>query len=156
MSIWLMKSEPNDFSIDDLKRCKREPWNGVRNYQARNFMRDQMRMKDVVLFYHSNCKSPGIAGIGKVAKESYPDPTAWDPKSPYYDPKSTRENPRWFMVDVGFVKKMSQVLELQTIKGCKELSEFQLIRRGNRLSILPVSNEEYAALIKLNNEISVG
>ena len=110
MQYWLMKSEPESFSIDDLKSMKVEHWDGVRNYQARNMMRDQMKKGDKIFFYHSNCDVPGIVGIAKVEKESYPDHTAFDPESKYYDPKSSADNPRWFMVDVKFVKNLNAPL----------------------------------------------
>ena len=113
---WLMKSEPDVFSIDDLQRVGTEPWNGVRNYQARNFMRDGMRVGDGILFYHSNAKVPGIVGIARVASEAYPDETQFDPDSEYFDPKASRENPRWMLVDVAFERKLGDVIALEQIK----------------------------------------
>jgi predicted RNA-binding protein with PUA-like domain len=148
---WLMKSEPEAFSIDDLQRVQVEPWNGVRNYQARNFMRDGMQVGDGVLFYHSNTTVPGIVGTATVASESYPDDTQFDPKSDYYDPKSTREEPRWHLVDIAFERKLSRTIALEEIKHhADELGEeFALIRRGNRLSVFPVSAAQYKFLLSL-------
>ncbi|NYI19640.1 putative RNA-binding protein with PUA-like domain [Xanthomonas arboricola] len=148
---WLMKSEPDTFSIDDLERVGPEPWNGVRNYQARNFMRDGMQVGDGVLFYHSNCKVPGIVGIAKVASTAYPDDTQFDPKSDYHDPKSTREDPRWMLVDVAFERKLKRTISLDEIKQHADaLGEgFPLIARGNRLSILPVTAAQWKLLLGL-------
>lgn len=142
---WLMKSEPDVFSIDDLKNCPNstEHWDGVRNYQARNFMRDGMKRGDKILFYHSNCKPPGIAGIAKVEKEAYPDHTAFDKKSKYFDPKSDPDNPRWIMVDVKYVKKFKEVISLDQLKEYSELAEMKVVQKGNRLSITPVTEEEF-------------
>ncbi len=148
---WLMKSEPDAFSIDDLQRVGTEPWNGVRNYQARNFMRDGMQVGDGILFYHSNTKVPGIVGIARVASAAYPDETQFDPGSDYYDPKATRENPRWFLVDVGFERKLAQVIALDEIKQHAEaLGEgFPLTARGNRLSVFPVTAAQWKQLLAL-------
>lgn len=148
---WLMKSEPDAFSIDDLERVGTEPWDGVRNYQARNFMRDGMKVGDCVLFYHSNTKVPGIAGTATVASTAYPDETQFDPKSKYYDAKSTREEPRWQLVDIHFERKLARIIPLEEIKGhAEELGEeFALIHRGNRLSVFPVSAEQYKYLLSL-------
>jgi predicted RNA-binding protein with PUA-like domain len=148
---WLMKSEPDTFSIDDLERVGTEPWNGVRNYQARNYMRDGMKVGDGVLFYHSNTAVPGIAGLAKIASEAYPDPTQFDPKSDYYDPKSTREDPRWLLVDVAFDRKLERVITLDEIKArADDLGEdFALIRRGNRLSVLPVTAAQWKLLLAM-------
>ena len=148
---WLMKSEPDAFSIDDLQRVGREPWNGVRNYQARNFMRDGMKVGDGVLFYHSNTKVPGIVGIATVASEAYPDDTQFNPKSDYYDPKASREEPRWMLVDVAFERKLRDTISLDEIKlHADALSEsFPLIARGNRLSILPVTAAQWKTLLSL-------
>ena len=146
---WLMKSEPVDFSIDDLERVGTEPWTGVRNYQARNFMR-QMKPGDGVLFYHSNTEVPGIYGLGEVATEAYPDPTQFQPKSKYHDPKASREEPRWFLVDVGFVRRLRRPVSLQEIRDHADaLGEFELIRRGSRLSVLPVSAAQWKLLLSL-------
>ncbi len=138
MQYWLMKSEPDAFSIDDLKKAKIEPWDGIRNYQARNFMRDQMKQGDKIFFYHSSCPEPGIVGMMQVASKPYPDPTAFDPKEKYYDPKSKQDSPTWVLVDVKFVKKFKTVVSLSELKSMPELEGMQLLRRGNRLSIMPV------------------
>jgi len=148
---WLMKSEPDAFSIDDLERIGTEPWNGVRNYQARNFMRDGMKIGDKVLFYHSNTKVPGIVGTATVASGAYPDETQFDRKSDYYDPKASREEPRWHLVDIAFERKLSRTISLEEIKQQAERlgEEFALIRRGNRLSVFPVSADQYSILLSL-------
>ena len=148
---WLMKSEPDAFSIDDLQRVGVEPWNGVRNYQARNFMRDGMRVGDGILFYHSNTKVPGIVGTATVASHAYPDDTQFDPRSHYHDPKATREEPRWFLVDVAFERKLSRPIALDDIKSHADSlgDEVALIRRGNRLSVFPVSAAQYKFLLSL-------
>ncbi|NUS60701.1 MAG: EVE domain-containing protein [Lysobacter sp.] len=147
---WLMKTEPDTFSIDDLQRVGTEPWNGVRNYQARNHMR-AMRPGDGVFLYHSSCAVPGIAGLATVASEAYPDPTQFDRKSDYYDEKSTREDPRWSLVDVKFDRKLAQPITLEEIKAHADAfgDEFPLIRRGNRLSVLPVTAAQWKQLLKL-------
>jgi predicted RNA-binding protein with PUA-like domain len=146
---WLMKSEPDEFSIDDLAKSPRKtgPWTGVRNYQARNFMRDRMQVGDGVLFYHSSCPEPGIAGLAEVARAAYPDATQFDPKSKYYDAKSTRENPRWMHVDVKFVKK-TPLLSLDEMRAMPALRDMVTLRRGNRLSITPVTPAEWKAILK--------
>lgn len=151
MKYWLMKSEPEEFSIDDLKKRpkKTEHWDGVRNYQARNFMRDEMKLGDQVFFYHSNCDEPGIVGIAEVAKEGYPDFTAWDPKDSHYDPKTDPENPRWIMVDVRFVRKFSHTVSLKSLKANPALKDMRLIQRGNRLSVMPVEKKEWLAILKM-------
>lgn len=149
MNYWLMKSEPDVFSIDTLKNKKKSGWDGVRNYQARNYMRDDMKKGDLVLFYHSSCDVPGVAGLAKVSKESHPDPSQFDPKSEYYDPKATKENPRWFMVEVEFVEKFNNVITLQTIKSTKALSNMPLVQKGSRLSINPVTENEFKTIINL-------
>ncbi len=148
---WLMKSEPDAFSIDDLQRVGTEPWNGVRNYQARNFMRDGMKVGDGVLFYHSNAKVPGVVGVASVASAAYPDETQFDPKSPYHDPKATRETPRWFLVDVKFERKLTRVIALDEIKQhADELGEgFPLTSRGSRLSVFPVTAAQWKLLLAL-------
>ena len=146
---WLMKSEPDVFSFSDLKKKKSEPWTGVRNYQARNFMRDEMKTGDLIFFYHSSCETPGIAGIASVASAPYPDPTQFDKKSEYFDPKATKENPRWFLVDVRFEKDLSRPITLEEMKNEKKLLEMRLLQRGNRLSILPVTSEEFETILKL-------
>lgn len=149
MHYWLMKTEPDVFSIDDLKKNKKEPWDGVRNYQARNFMRDRMGVGDLVLIYHSNAKPPGIAGIGKVASKPYPDPTQFDPKSKYYDPKSEEDDPRWQLVDIAFVKKFRTLLPLPMLKEERALKDMLLLKKGMRLSIQPVTKKEYTHIIGL-------
>lgn len=146
---WLMKSEPDTFSIDDLKRKKQEPWDGVRNYQARNFMRDGMRVGDKVFFYHSNCAVPGIVGLAEVATEAYPDPSQFDPKSHYFDPKSTPEEPRWMLIEVKFVKKLARTISLEELKANEALSDMALVRKGNRLSVMPVSAGEWRLILAL-------
>ncbi len=152
MSYWLMKTEPGTFGIDDLQtRPKQtEPWYGVRNYQARNMMRDQMKRGDKVFIYHSSCAEVGIAGIARVAREAYPDSSAFDPQSPYFDSKSDPDEPRWVMVDVKFERKFKCVILLQTLKEhAAELNDFALLRRGNRLSILPVSTAQWIHILSM-------
>lgn len=153
MNYWLMKSEPDVFSFDDLKnRPKRtEPWNGVRNYQARNFMRDEMKEGDLILFYHSSCEIPGVAGIAKVSSKAYPDSTQFEKKSEYYDPKSTPANPRWFLVDVSFHKELKRHVSLEELKKIKQLEGMRLLQKGNRLSILPITPEEFELIVDLGN-----
>ena len=148
---WLMKSEPDVFSIDDLQRVGTEPWNGVRNYQARNFMRDGMQVGDGILFYHSNAKVPGVVGIARVASEAYPDDTQFDPDSDYFDPKATRENPRWMLVDVGFERKLRDVISLERIKQHAEAfgEGFPLTARGSRLSVFPVTAAQWQTMLSL-------
>lgn len=151
MNYWLMKSEPNEFGIDDLsaKPNQTEHWDGVRNYQARNMMRDQMKIGDLVFFYHSNCDAPGIVGIARIAREGYPDHLAFDPDDKHFDPKSTPNNPRWFMVDVQFVRKFARTITLQELKPYPELSDLALLRRGNRLSIMPVTQAQWEFILAL-------
>ena len=149
MNYWLMKSEPDAFSIDDLQRVKVEPWDGIRNYQARNFMRDSMKVGDQVFFYHSNCDDVGIVGIMKVASKPYPDPTAFDKRNKYFDPKSDPEDPRWILVDVRFVKKLKRTIALSELKQQPELEGMQLLRRGNRLSIMPVEKAHWDFILGL-------
>lgn len=151
MNYWLMKSEPSCFSIDDLKQAPNQtsPWDGVRNYQARNFMRDHMRIGDEVFFYHSNCNPPGIIGIAEVVSAAYPDYTAWDPQSAHPDPKSTPEKPRWCMVDVRYQQTFNRLIALDELKRYAELGDMQLLRKGNRLSILPVSEREWCFIRSL-------
>jgi predicted RNA-binding protein with PUA-like domain len=147
---WLMKSEPDEFSIDDLARAPRKttPWFGVRNYQARNYMRDLMKAGDGVLFYHSSCPEPGIAGIARVASTAYPDDSQFDRKSPYYDAKSRPEEPRWMLVDVALVKK-TRLMPLDEMRGYRELQDMVTLRRGNRLSITPVAAHEWRFILEL-------
>ena len=144
-----MKSEPDVFSIETLKNKKKSGWDGVRNYQARNFMRDDMRKGDLVLFYHSSCDVPGVAGLCKISIESQPDPTQFEPNSDYYDPKASKENPRWFMVEVEFVEKFKEVITLKTIKKIKNLEQMPLVQKGSRLSINPVTENEYKTILDL-------
>ena len=152
MKYWLMKSEPDEFSIEDLERVGVEPWSGVRNYQARNHMR-AMRRGDGVLFYHSSCPVPGVAGVAEVAVEAYPDPTQFERKSDYYDPKSTRETPRWDLVDVRFKRKLARVITLDEIKAQAErLGDFVLTQRGNRLSVLPVTAAQWKLILALEKK----
>ncbi|KAA2285123.1 EVE domain-containing protein [Arenimonas fontis] len=150
MKHWLMKSEPEEFSIDDLERVGTEPWTGVRNYQARNFMLKEMRIGDPVLFYHSNCAQPGVAGLAEVASEPYPDPTQFDRQSDYHDPGSKPEEPRWWLVDVRFVRRFRRVVTLEELKARADaLGDFALLRRGNRLSVLPVSKAQFRHILSL-------
>lgn len=151
---WLMKSEPDAFSIDDLQRVGTEPWNGVRNYQARNFMRDGMKVGDGILFYHSNTKVPGIVGTATVASAAYPDDTQFDPTSDYHDPKASREQPRWYLVDVAFERKLAHVIALDEIKRhTDELGEgFPLTAKGNRLSVFPVTAAQWKLLLALEKK----
>jgi predicted RNA-binding protein with PUA-like domain len=146
---WLMKSEPDAFSIDDLKKKGREAWDGVRNYQARNFMRDGMRVGDKVFFYHSNCDEPGIVGIAEVATDAYPDPSQFDPKSKYFDAASSRDNPRWMLVDVKFVKKLKRTITLKELQAEPALAEMALVRKGNRLSVMPVGAADWRHILTM-------
>ncbi len=158
MNYWLMKSEPDEFSIDDLYRRpkKIEPWDGVRNYQARNMMRDAMRKRDLAFFYHSNCATPGIVGIMEICREGYPDPTAFDPQDKHYDPKSDPAAPRWFHVDVKYKRKFKRILSLAELRGCTPLNNMKLLQKGNRLSVMPVSRPEWDYIIKLEGKLAAG
>lgn len=151
---WLMKSEPNCYSIDDLatEKTKTTHWDGVRNYQARNFMRDDMKKGDEVLFYHSNAKPPGVAGLATIAKESYPDFTAFDPNEKHFDPKSKQESPAWMMVDVKYKKKFKRLISLEELKQLKSLDGMELLRKGSRLSIQPVSKKHFETIVKLASQ----
>jgi predicted RNA-binding protein with PUA-like domain len=152
MRYWLMKSEPDDFSIDDLARVGREPWSGVRNYQARNFMR-QMQPGDGVLFYHSSTAVPGVAGVARVVGDAYPDPTQFDRRSDYHDPKSTHEAPRWWLVDVAFERKLARLVPLDEIRALEEkLGEFALLQRGTRLSVLPLTAAQWKLILALEKK----
>jgi predicted RNA-binding protein with PUA-like domain len=146
-----MKSEPSEFSIDDLKNRpnKTEPWDGVRNYQARNMMRDEMKKGDLVFFYHSNCEEPGIVGVMTIAKEGYPDHTAFDPEDKHFDPKSDPDNPRWFYVDVKYKRKLKRTITLSELRDHKALKDMKLLQKGNRLSIMPVSKKEWDYILGL-------
>lgn len=145
MPYWLLKSEPDAFSIEDLRQApdRKTIWEGVRNYQARNFIRDAMHPGDRAFFYHSSCKIPAIVGIVSIASQAYPDPSQFDPTSPYYDAHSSVDNPRWFAIDVHFEKELSTLLRLEELKKINALENFRLLQRGNRLSVLPVSDAEW-------------
>ncbi len=149
MQYWLMKSEPGEYSIDDLKRDKVEPWDGVRNYQARNMMRDAMKKGDLAFMYHSNCEEIGIVGIMTIVREGYADYTAFDKKDKHYDPKSDPDNPRWFMVDVRYKRKLKRTLTLAELRQHKKLDGLQLLKRGNRLSVMPVSKKHWDLVLSL-------
>lgn len=149
MRYWLMKTEPNAYSIDDLERDGVASWDGVRNYQARNFMRDDMQVGDRALFYHSNASPPGVAGVAEVAREAYPDHTAFDPQDVHFDPKSTPERPRWYMVDVAFVEKFPEVVPLSRLRQERALARMPLLAPGQRLSVQPVSREEFEHILLL-------
>jgi len=147
---WLMKSEPDTFSIDDLanKAGQTEHWDGVRNYQARNFMR-AMNAGDQAFFYHSSCAEPGIVGIVEIVRAAYPDPSAFDRRSPYYDPRSSPERPRWDMVDVRLLRRLQRLIPLGEIRGNRRLAAMQLVQRGNRLSVMPVTAAQWQAILKM-------
>jgi predicted RNA-binding protein with PUA-like domain len=149
MGYWLMKSEPDVFSIDDLARVRTTAWEGVRNYQARNYLRDGMKRGDLAWFYHSNCDEPAIVGIMEITCEAYPDPTQFDRKSDYYDAGSARDQPRWFMVDVRFRRKLKSPIPLAELKRHRELAALALVRRGNRLSVMPVTEAQWRFIEKL-------
>lgn len=151
MNYWLFKSEPDAFSIDDLKamKGKKDHWDGIRNYQARNLMRDEMKKGDLGFFYHSSCKVPGIVGIVEIVREAYADYTALDPESKYYDPKSSADEPRWVMVDVKFRQKFDEVLSLTALRQVDALSDMVLLRKGSRLSIQPVSEAQWQTILEL-------
>ncbi len=153
MNYWLLKSEPSTFSIDDLRRAEdgRDHWDGVRNYQARNFIRD-MAVGDLAFFYHSNCPQPGIVGIVEICRAAYPDFTAFDPQSPYYDPKSSPEQPRWYMMDVRYRQTFPRLIGLAELKQHEALQALPLVRRGNRLSIMPVGEAEWHYIMSLAGE----
>ena len=150
---WLMKSEPGEYALEDLKREKHQTdhWDGVRNYQARNFMRDKMRVGDGVLFYHSG-KKPEVVGTARIVRAGYPDHTAWDPGSEHYDPKSTPEKPVWFMVDIQFESEFKRPIPLNELRGVPGLADMILLRRGNRLSVMPVTKKEFQTIVKLDRE----
>lgn len=148
---WLLKSEPESYSIDDLQRDGRTHWDGVRNYQARNFLRDELQPGDAVLFYHSNAAPPAVAGLARVARAGYPDPSAQDPASDYHDPKASPDDPRWYMVDVEFVRRFSQPVPLATLRETPGLEQMPLLNRS-RLSVQPVTEEEYGIVVRLGEE----
>lgn len=145
---WLVKSEPSSYSIDGLQKDKKTAWTGVRNYTARNFMRDGMQPGDPVLFYHSSCPVPGVYGLAKVASAPYPDPTQFDQNSPYYDPKATKAKPIWYLVDIAFVQKLKEPVTLEQMKQDPRLKDMTLLKRGNRLSVMGVLEKEYGILLK--------
>ena len=144
-----MKSEPDDYSIDDLKKDKVEPWDGIRNYQVRNMFRDDMRVGDKAFFYHSSCKVPAVVGVMTIASEAYPDPTQFDPESKYYDPKSDPDDPRWLLVDVKFQRKLKRPIPLTELKETPGLDGFLLTKRGNRLSVFPVDKSHWDRVLSL-------
>jgi len=147
MQYWLFKTEPDEFSIDDLQRKQEEIWDGIRNYQARNFLRDQVALGDLVFIYHSSCKEPGIVGIAKVIKTAFPDPSQFNDQSKYFDAKSTPDNPRWISVTLEFVEKLP-IIALSTLKSDKQLESMYLVQKGSRLSIQPVIEDEWKYIIK--------
>jgi len=149
MGFWLMKSEPDVFSVDDLQRQRTTSWEGVRNYQARNFMRDGMKRGDRAFLYHSSCAEPAVAGIMEICREAYPDPTQFDRRSKYYDAGSQPDQPRWLMVDVKFVRRLRRPVTLAELRADKRLASLPLLRRGNRLSLMPVSPAEWEAILAL-------
>ncbi len=152
MNYWLMKSEPDCFSIDDLKACpdSTDRWDGVRNYQARNFLRDQIRVGDGVLFYHSNCKEPAIVGLARVVREGYPDLTALDPREKHFDPKASDEKPIWFVVDVQYLCHLPYPLTRDDLRRHPVLSGMDVLRKGNRLSVQPVTREQWREVLLVN------
>ena len=149
MNYWLIKSEPSEFSIDDLKRVKREPWDGVRNYQARNMMRDQMKKGDLAFFYHSNCNTPGIAGIVEIIRAGYPDPSQFDVDDRYYDERSNETEPRWFSFDVQWKAAFATFVSLSSLKANARLDSMKVVQRGQRLSIQPVTGAEWREVCRM-------
>lgn len=151
MNYWLMKSEPAEFSIEDLaaQNDQTDHWDGVRNYQVRNMMRDQMKVGEQALFYHSNAKPPGVAGIVEIVREGYPDHTAFDPNDPHYDAKSDPDNPRWYMVDVRLVRRLQRLIPLTELKANPALADMPLVKKGNRLSVMPISEDEWQAILAM-------
>jgi len=156
MQYWLMKSEPDEFSISDLKNRpgKKEPWNGIRNYQARNYIRDQMQAGDLAFFYHSNCNPPGIAGIMEIVATARPDLSALDKRSQYYDAKSSTENPRWFLVDVKYKQQFAHIITLDELRQHSALKDMKLLQKGNRLSVMPVTKKEWDYILGLPNRVT--
>jgi len=152
VNYWLLKSEPETYSIDDLaaQKGKRDHWDGIRNYQARNFIRDDMKKGDLAFFYHSNCDVPAVVGIVEIVKAAYPDPTAFNPDEKYYDPKSDPDNPRWLMVDVKYKKKLKNPVSLAQLKQTSSLSDMRLVQKGNRLSIMPVAKKHWDTIVKMS------
>ena len=149
MQYWLMKSEPDTYSIDDLQSFGVDHWDGIRNYQVRNFFRDQMQVGDQAFFYHSNCKVPGIMGTMEIASKAYPDHTAFDPSEKYFDSKSDPENPRWLMVDVRYIRHLDQMITLSELRLQKQIADMKLLQRGNRLSVLPLSKKEWQYILNM-------
>lgn len=151
LKYWLMKSEPMCFSIDDLKKAKKSPWDGVRNYQARNFMKNDMKEGDLILFYHSNAKPSGVAGVAKVCSKPYPDFTAFDSKEKHYDPKSKEDHPTWIMVDVCFVKKFKNLVTLEELRKERILNDMLLLKKGCRLSVMPIDKKHFDLIENLGS-----
>ena len=147
-----MKNEPEDYSIDDLKKDKTEPWDGIRNYQVRNMIRDDMNIGDLAFFYHSNCEIPGIYGIMSINSDAYPDDTAFNKKAKYYDSKSSRDKPTWLMVDVKYKRKMKNVITLKELKSHNKLKNMRVVQKGNRLSITEVDKQDWDYILKLENK----
>jgi predicted RNA-binding protein with PUA-like domain len=152
VNYWLMKSEPLSYSIEDLEKEKRTAWEGVRNYQARNYMRDSMKIGDLTLFYHSNANPSGVAGICEISKTHVPDHTSWDPKSKYFDPKSSRELPRWIMVELDFVERFPRLIALSELRDNKRLEGLGVLQKGCRLSIIPINSEHFNIIRKMGQE----
>jgi predicted RNA-binding protein with PUA-like domain len=149
MQFWLMKSEPETYSIDDLKEFQTDHWDGIRNYQVRNFFRDQMKIGDKAFFYHSNCKEPGIVGLMEIASEAYPDHTAFDSKEKYFDAKSDPENPRWLMLDVNYIRHTKRNITLSELRDHSSIKEMRLLQKGNRLSVIPMTKKEWDYILGL-------
>ena len=149
MQYWLMKSEPDTYSIDDLQSFGVDHWDGIRNYQVRNFFRDQMQVGDQAFFYHSNCKEPGILGTMEIVSKAYPDHTAFDPSEKYFDSKSDPENPRWLMVDVRYIRHLDRMITLGELRQQKQIADMKLLQRGNRLSVLPLSKMEWQYILEM-------
>ena len=149
MQYWLMKSEPDTYSIDDLQSFVVDHWDGIRNYQVRNFFRDQMQVGDQAFFYHSNCKVPGIVGTMEIASKAYPDHTAFNPSEKYFDSKSDPENPRWLMVDVRYIRHLDRMITLSELRLQKQIADMKLLQRGNRLSVLPLSKKEWQYILNM-------
>ncbi len=156
MNYWLLKSEPDVFGIDDLRNNPKqmEPWDGVRNYQARNMIRDEMKKGDLAFFYHSNCDNPGIVGMMTIASKGYPDPTAFYPQNKYFDPKSNPDKPTWYLVDVKFKRKFKILINLVELRRHEELSKMKLLQKGNRLSVMPVTETEWKFILNLEKKMT--
>jgi predicted RNA-binding protein with PUA-like domain len=149
MAFWLMKNEPEDYSIEDLEKEGKTLWDGCRNYQVRNMIRDEMKPGELAIFYHSNAKPSGAAGVMKIAGEAYADPTQWDPEDKHYDPKSPKDDPRWFVRDVEFVEKFSRIVPIKEMREAEALEGLQILKRGNRLSVTPITEEEFEVIVSL-------